>query len=290
MDTILLSVGFGLVTASILAIAAVGLSLQFGVTNFVNFAYGDYATFGAYMALLFNSHGLNIYLSMLLGGIFVGLFAVVVNRLIFRRFIDRKVKLLTLLIVTIGLSLFMQNAIQAIWGPAFQVYKAGVPNSLNIGPFILTNQQLAIIGIAVVCVLGVHAILRYTRMGKAMRAMSDNRDLAEVSGIDTNRVTDITWLLAGFLAGVAGVVFAINVSAFTPVLGSEFLFLIFAAVILGGIGRPYGAVLGALVIGISTEVAGLYIDSAYADAIAFLIMIVFLFVRPQGILASQGKV
>ncbi len=289
MDQFLLSVGFGLVTASVLAIASVGLSLQFGVTNFVNFAYGDYATLGAYMALLFNSRGMNIYLAMVIGGVLVGVFAVIVNRILFQRFIDRKVKVLTLLIVTIGLSLFMQNGIQSIWGPSFQTFQAGTPTSVSVGPFLLTNQQIVIIGVAVVCMVGVHVILRYTRIGKAMRAMSDNRDLAEVSGIDTRRVTDIAWLMAGFLAGIAGVVFAINVATFTPVLGSEFLFLIFASVILGGIGKPYGAILGAVVIGIATEVAGIYIDPAYADAVAFLLMIVILFVRPQGLFATQGK-
>lgn len=289
MDTLLLSVGFGLVTASVLAIAGVGLSLQFGVTNFVNFAYGDYATLGAYSAYMFNSRGMNIYLAMVLAGIVVGVFAVIVNRVLFQTFIDRKVKLLTLLIVTIGLSLVMQNGIQSIWGPAFQTYQAGTPTSISVGPFLFTGQQLVIMGVAVACMFGVHVILRYTRVGKAMRAMSDNTDLAEVSGIDTRRVTDITWLIVGFLAGIAGVVFAINVATFTPVLGSEFLFLIFAAVILGGIGKPYGAILGALVIGISTEVAGIYIDPAYADAVAFLLMIVILFVRPQGLFATQGK-
>jgi branched-subunit amino acid ABC-type transport system permease component len=119
--------------------------------------------------------------------------------------------------------------------------------------------------------------------------MSDNVDLAEVSGIDTDRITDVMWLITGFLAGIAGVVLAINVSAFTPLLGAFFLFLVFAVVILGGIGQPYGAMLGALVIGIVTEVAGAYMDSAYSQAIAFLIMILLLLVRPQGLFASRGR-
>lgn len=289
MSIVFLSVGFGLVTASVLAIAGVGLSLQFGVTNFVNFAYGDYATLGAYVALVLNQRGLNIYLCMLAAGIAVAVFAVIVNRLVYKRFIDRRVTLLTLLIVTIGMSLVIQNSIQSIWGAQFQTYQVTNTASQNIGPFLLTTQQIIIIGVAVACVLGVYGILNYTRIGKAMRAMSDNRELAEVSGIDTVRVTDLTWLLAGFLAGIAGVVFAINVSTFTPLLGAGFLFLVFAAVILGGIGKPYGAIMGALVIGIITEVASAYMDSAYADAMAFLVMIVLLFVRPQGLFTSEGK-
>lgn len=289
MNIVFLSIGFGLVTASVLAIAGVGLSLQFGVTNFVNFAYGDYATLGAYVALVLNQRGLNIYLCMVAAGIAVAIFAVIVNRLVYKRFIDRRVTLLTLLIVTIGMSLVIQNGIQSIWGPQFQTYQVTNPASENIGPFLLTTQQIVIIGVAALCVLGVYGILNYTRVGKAMRAMSDNRELAEVSGIDTTRITDLTWLLAGFLAGIAGVVFAINVSTFTPLLGAGFLFLVFAAVILGGIGKPYGAIMGALVIGVITEVASAYMDSAYADAMAFLVMIVLLFVRPQGLFTSEGK-
>jgi branched-chain amino acid transport system permease protein/neutral amino acid transport system permease protein len=284
-----LSVGFGLVTASVLALAGVGLSLQFGVTNFVNFAYGDYMTLGAYIALVFVDLHANLYLAMLLAGIGVGIYAVLVNRLLFKRFIDRRVKLLTLLIVTIGVSLTMQNVIQAIFGAQFQTYPVTTTTSLNVGPFLLTPQQLLIMGIAAVCLLGVHLVLSYTRMGKAMRAMSDNLDLAEASGIDTVRVTDVTWGLTGFLAGVAGVVLVLNTSTFTPIVGASFLFLVFAVVILGGIGKPYGAMLGALVIGIVTEVAGAYMDAAYADAMAFLVMIVLLFLRPQGLFSSRGR-
>lgn len=289
MSTLFLSIGFGLVTASVLALAGVGLSLQFGVTNFVNFAYGDYATLGAYFALLLNSHGMSVYLAMVIAGGGVGVFAVIVNRALFRPFLDRRVALLTLLIVSLGLSLIIQNGVQSIWGPNFQTYQVTQQTAMAIGPFLLTGQQLVIIGVTAVCLLGVYFLLQKTQTGKAMRAMSDNRDLAEISGIDTMRVTDITWLVSGFLAGLSGVVLAINVSSFTPLLGSLFLFLVFAVVIMGGIGKPYGAMLGAVVIGLVTEIAGAYMDSAYAQAIAFLVMIVLLLVRPQGLFAARGR-
>jgi branched-subunit amino acid ABC-type transport system permease component len=289
LSILLLSVGFGLVTASVLALAGVGLSLQFGVTNFVNFAYGDYATLGAYTALVLNENHVNLYVAMVVAGAVVALFAALMNRILFQRVLRRRVKLIILLIVTMGMSLAIQNLLQTIFGASFQTYTVASQTTLQIGPFLLTAQQLIIILVSVVCMLGVHVILTQTRIGKAMRAMSDNPDLAEASGIDTARVTDFTWLLTGFLAGVAGVVLAINTSTFTPTLGASFLFLVFAVVILGGIGRPYGAMLGALVIGIATEVAGAYMDSAYADAFAFLIMIVLLFFRPQGLFATKGK-
>ena len=289
MSILWLSIGFGLVTASVLAIAGVGLSLQFGVTNFVNFAYGDYGTLGAYIALVANEHGINIYLSMLIAGLVVAVFAALVNRLVFKHFIDKRVKLVILLVVTIGVSLVIEYSLQSIFGAQFQSYTITSPNPMQIGPFLLTSGQLAIIGIAVVCMAGVHLLLSRTRVGKAMRAMSDNPALAEASGIDTQRITDLTWLVVGFLAGIAGVVLAMNTSTFTPLLGSFFLMLLFAVVILGGIGKPYGAMLGALVIGVVTEVAGAYINAAYQDAIAFLIMIVLLLLRPQGLFTSRGR-
>lgn len=289
MDTILLSVGFGLVTASILAIAGMGLSLQFGVTNYVNFAAGDYATLGAYVALTLNREGVGIWLSLIVAGAFVALFAVAMNRLIFKRLIDRRYQLLILFVVTLGVSITLQNSLQAIFGAGFQVYSVESETPMTIGPFLLGVQQLMIIGIAIVSMIGVHVILRYTRLGKAMRAMSDSHDLAEASGIDTVRVTDVTWLIAGFLAGISGVVLALNIATFTPTLGAQFLLLVFAAVILGGIGRPYGAMLGAIVLGVTSEVAAAWIPTAYVFAMAFLLMIALLFLRPQGLLSARGK-
>lgn len=289
LSLILLSVGFGLVTASVLAIGSVGLSLQFGVTNFVNFAYGDYATLGAYIALVLNKGGLPIWLAGLGAGLFLAVFAMLINRLLFQRVIARGRKLLILFVVTLGVSITLQNTLQAIFGPGFQVYDVPFDPPATLGPFLMTAQQLVIIGIAVGCMLGIHGILRYTRLGKAMRAMSDNRDLAEASGIDTVRVTDVTWLLTGFLAGITGAILALNVGAFTPTLGTQFLLLFFAAVIVGGIGRPYGAMLGAVIIGVSTELAAAMISTAYVYAIAFIVMIALLFVRPQGLLPARGK-
>lgn len=289
MSNLLLSIGFGLVTASVLALAGIGLSLQFGVTNFVNFAHGDYATLGAYLALVLTTAGLGIWVSMVLAGVLVALFAVLVNRLVYRQLIERRYKLLILFVVTLGVSITLQNTLQAIFGSRFQVYDVPVEVPLALGPFLLSVQQLVFIAIAVGCMVTIHLVLRYTRLGKAMRATSDNRDLAEASGIDTVRVTDATWLISGFLTGMAGVVLALNLSTFTPSLGANFLLLVFAAVILGGIGRIYGAMLGALVIGVTTEMAAAWLATAYVYAIAFLVLIVLLFVRPQGLLPAQGK-
>lgn len=286
-----MGIGFGLITASVLALAAVGLTLQFGVTNFVNFAYGEMLTIGAYFAFVMNTvlH-LNIWLGMLIAAALTGVVSLLINVFVIQPFVRRKSPLIILLVVTIGLSLFLENGIQAIWGPEFKQYSISIGTPVHVGPLILTWQQIIIILIAVAAMTGIHILLKYSRIGKAMRAMSDNPELAKISGINTTRITNLTWLLSGFLAGLAGVVLAMNVNSFTPALGSEFLFIIFAAVILGGIGRPYGAMLGALVIGLAMEESASFMDSAYKTVVAFMILVLLLLFRPQGILPSRGRV
>ena len=290
MHLIVLAVGFGLVTASVLALASVGLTLQFGVTNYVNFAFGEFLTVGAYLAWIANVQlHLSIWLAALIGAVGMGVVALILNRLILQPFVDRGSPLLYLLIVTFGLSLIMSNGVLAIWGPGFQHY--AVPSSqapLNLGAFLLTPTQLVIIAVACVAMVGVHVLLTRTKLGKAMRAMSDNADLARVSGIDTGRVTAFTWFLSGGLAGLAGVVLGLNITAIQPTFGGEILFVIFAAVILGGIGSPYGAMLGALVIGIVTEVSAVWLSS-YKNDIAFAVLILVLLLRPNGLIRSVGK-
>jgi branched-subunit amino acid ABC-type transport system permease component len=143
-------------------------------------------------------------------------------------------------------------------------------------------------GIAVVLMLAVHTLLKATRLGKSMRAMSDNPTLAMTSGIDTKRITTITWFLSGGLAGVAGTVLGISEGNLTPASGELFLFVIFAAVILGGIGSIYGAMAGAVVIGLATEISAAFINPAYKLDIAFVALILTLLIRPSGLIARPG--
>jgi branched-subunit amino acid ABC-type transport system permease component len=284
-----LSFGFGLITASVLALAAVGLSLQFGVTNYINFAYGEFLTLGAYLAWTLSHIGINIYLSAAIATVLMGVFAVLLNQFLLKPFTKKGVPLLFLLVVTFGLSLFLSNLILAIWGPNFKSLDVLRETPHAIGPFLFTTGQLVIITIALVVMGGIHLLLTRTEIGKAMRAMSDNVDLAQVSGIDTDRITSFTWLLSGCLAGLAGIVLVINITSFLPSLGGEFLFVIFAAVILGGVGSPYGAMLGALVIGLATEMSAVLINSAYKNDVAFALLILTLLLRPQGIIRMAGK-
>lgn len=290
MSVFVLSIGFGLITASVLALAAVGLSLHFGVTNYINFAYGEFLTIGAYLAWTLNRGlHLNFWISLLIGAVLVGAFGVLVNRLVLQPFVNRGKPLLFLLIVTFGLSLILSNAVLAVWGSDFRSFDVGRQMPSHLGPFLFTTNQLLIIAVAIVAMLAVYVVLTRTKVGKAMRAMSDNADLARVSGIDTNRVTTFTWLLSGTLAGLAGIVLALNITSFQPAFGGEFLFVIFAAVILGGVGSPYGAMLGALVVGLVTEMSAVVINGAYKADVAFAVLILMLLLRPQGIIRMAGK-
>ena len=290
MNSFTLSVGFGLVTASILALAAMGLTLQFGVTNFVNFAYGDFLTLGAYLSWVANVklHA-NIWVALVLGSLGTGVIAALIGRFLLGPFARRFRNLFYVMIVTFGLSLILLNLIQAIWGANYLQYGVKVENPLHLGPFLLSTDQLIIVAIGVGAMLVVHLLLTRTKLGKAMRAMSDDPSLAMVSGINTRAITTFTWFLTGTLAGLAGTVLGLNISSITPAMGETFLFVIFAAVILGGIGRPYGAMLGALVIGLATEISAIVINAAYKLDVAFVLLVIVLLIRPQGLLAVRGK-
>lgn len=287
---LLLSIGFGLVTASVLALASVGLTVQFGVTNYVNFAYGAFLTVGAYLTWQLSAGwGLNFVLAGAIASLGMGGVAVATERFVLRGFTRGGSALFFLLIVTFGLSLVLDNAIQAIWGSDYHLFSIPSAQPLHIGPFLLTTYQVVIIGIAVAAMFSIHLLLTRTTLGKAMRAMSDDSALASVSGIDTQRITMATWFLSGFLAGLAGVALAVTTASFQPSFGDDFLFIIFAAVILGGIGQPYGAMLGALIIGVATEVSAVIIPAQYKGVVAFALLVIMLLVRPQGLIPTRGK-
>jgi branched-subunit amino acid ABC-type transport system permease component len=287
---LLQAVGFGLATASIVALAAVAVSLQVSVTNFFNFAFGDFMTCGAYVAWSANQAGVNFYLAVLLGGVAVGVLGVLANYLVFRPFMRRGVRPVTLLIAGVGLSFLVQNTLVLIWSPEPRRFSLNLGNAMRLGPFLLTPGDLIMIGASAGLLLLLHVMLSYTTLGKAMRATSNNIDLARSCGIDSDRVISLTWFIAGLLTAVAGVGLVLQESTLSPTSGFTELFVIFGAVILGGIGRPYGAMLGALVVGVLTEVAGAYMNAAYKTSIAFGVVVVLLLFRPHGLVKARGLI
>ena len=286
-----LSVGFGFVTASVLTISSVGLSLQFGITNYINFAYGDFMALGAYFTYVLNAEffHLTIWLALVGGSLLMGILAVILNHFLLSPFARRFNKTFYVMIVTFGLSLIILNVIYSIWGPDVRTYAMPLEHVVHVGPFLLTRDQIIVMFVAIFLMLAIHVMLKTTRLGKSMRAMSDNTTLAMTSGIDTRRITTITWFLSGTMAGLAGSVLGITEGNLTPAAGELFLFVIFAAVIVGGVGSIYGAMAGAVLIGMATEVSAAFINPEYKLDVAFVILILTLLFRPSGLFARPGK-
>jgi len=283
----LASVGFGLVTASVLAIAAVGFTLQFGVTDVLNLAYGAIMIFGAFLAYLVNENGVSVWLGLLVSIAACSAGSVLLNAVIYTPFQRRGVDPITMVIVSLGVTLIVEFGVEAVAGGVPVSYTMSNGPTFSVGGLSLTGVQLVIMAIAVATMAGVHVLLRYTKLGKAMRATAANRNLARNCGIRTGRVITATWALTGALCGLAGTVFAIDAGSFDATSTDVFLVLILAAVFLGGPGQPYGAMLGALVIGLATEVSAVFIPADYKYVIAFVVLLIMLGVRPTGLLGER---
>jgi neutral amino acid transport system permease protein len=273
----------GLALGSVYAIGAVGLTLVYGILKLVNFAHGDFLTFGAFMAFLVNvTWGAPLVVAALFAIVMTALLGVVFERVMWGPMRARKAGLLQLLLMSIGLAFLIRYSIQYAWGTEIRtldVNRFAVVEflGLRIGR---TEMIVIVVGFAVLLAVGV--MLRYTLLGKRMRALADNLDLAETSGIDTSRVILYTWLFAGGLAGLAGVL-AGAVTDVRPELGFGLLLAIFAAVVLGGIGDVFGALTAGIVLGVLIEWSTLFIEFRWKIAIGFAVLIIVLIVRPQGI-------
>ena len=283
------AIGFGIVTAAVMALAAVGFTVQFGVTNILNLAYGDVMTAAAFVAYVSHSAGLNPWWGMVFGGLFGAVFSVLLNRFLYRPFIRRGARLFTMIIVTIAVSLIVQNGLQAIFGTEFSSAGISAGATERVLGMVFTTSQLIVVVIAAVALAALHGLLRYTRLGKAMRATASDPALARNCGVQTNRVVDGAWLLSGLLCGLAGVALVTELGSFDSTTGSAFLVPVIAAAVLGGVGHPYGAMLGALVVGLASELAATYWDPTYKDVVAFGVLIAVLLIRPQGIFAEVAS-
>jgi branched-chain amino acid transport system permease protein/neutral amino acid transport system permease protein len=283
----LASIGFGLVTASVLAIASVGFTLQFGVTDVLNLAFGAIMILGAFVAYWVNENGLSVWLGLLLAVAACAVASVLLNSVVYTPFQRRGASPITMVIVSLGMTLIIEFGLAALVGGVGVSYTMGNGPTFQAGGLILTGVQIVIMAIAVAAMAGVHVLLRYTKLGKAMRATAANRTLARNCGIRTGRVITATWALTGALCGLAGTVFAMDAGSFSATSTDVFLVLILAAVFLGGPGQPYGAMLGALIIGLATEVSAVFIPADYKYVIAFVALLVMLGVRPTGLLGER---
>lgn len=294
---------YGLVSGSILSLGGIGVSLTYSILGFSNFAHGDTMALGAYLALALVSvlagwgftskpfgplsFGFEFVLALLFAMLFTAVAMILLDRLLYRRL--RGANRITLMIATVGIALALRNAIQFVWGPQPLYYSAKIQLARPI-PWLgvrIKPDQVFIIAVAVLLAVLLHLFLRYTKIGKAMRATSDNPTLAQVTGINTERVILWTWAIGASLAAVAGVLTGIENKFITPELGWHMLLSIFAAVILGGLGNPYGAILGGIIVGVSEEVSTAFVSTGYKPAVAFGILILMLLVKPNGLLGRR---
>ncbi len=272
----------GLAVGSIIALAAIGLTLTYGILRLSNFAHGDFMTLGAYLTLLVNTAGLNIWLSMLLGAGLTVIAVLLSEKLIWSPMRTRRASSTTLIIISIGLALFLRNGIILVWGGGNQSYNLPVSEALPVLGLRIAYYDIVVTVLAVVAIVALHYLLQKTRIGKAMRAVADDIDLARVTGINVDRVVIWTWMIAGSLTALSGSMLGL-VEAVRPNMGWFLILPLFAAVILGGIGNPYGAIAGAIVIGIAQEVSTYWLPTEYKLGVALVMMVLVLLFRPQGI-------
>lgn len=274
----------GLVVGIFFALGAVGLTLVYGVLRLVNFAQGDMMTLGAYLLVAAQAVGLPFIVGTGVAIVGVALLATVLELVMWRPMRKKGAGLFHLFVMSLGLAFLLRYLIQFVAGSNTRPLGVDVISSVSFGEFRIgrTNLFMALAGAAIIVGLGV--VLRITSLGRQVRAVSDSSDLAETTGIDSTRIVRVIWLLSGGLAGLAGVLYGSSLGAVSPQFGYEVVLTLFAAMIIGGIGNAYGALLGGIVIGLTQEWSTLVIDPSLKVAVGFALMIVVLILRPQGLL------
>jgi len=282
----------GLNFGLMLGLAAVGLSLVFGTTGLSNFAHAEMVTFGALIAwFLGASLGLPIYVAIILAIVFSALFGLVMDVGLWRPLRRKGLGTVQLMIVSIGLSLALRYIFQFfIGGGTLQLPGSNSPEIKLFGAVSLTVIDIVSMGISIVVIAAFAVWLLFTRIGKATRAISDNPSLAAASGINVDRVVRIVWIMAAGLAGLAGVLYAYYRPGLKWDMGAQILLLVFAAVTLGGLGTAFGALVGALVVGILVEISSLWIPADLKYVGALVVLILILLFRPQGILGRRERI
>ncbi|MEJ2730017.1 MAG: branched-chain amino acid ABC transporter permease [Deltaproteobacteria bacterium] len=296
---------YGIVFGSIIALGAIGLTLVFGIIRFANFAHGDLMTSGAYLALFMVSgvlswigvpdtnfgplsFGWRMLIAFPVSMFIVGCLAIASDRILYRKLRKNNSGAVMLAISSLGVAFIIRMLILIFWGADSLFYRPGLlrpaiqfPLGIKIRP-----DQILILFVVFALVVLLHLYMQKTKMGKAMRATADNMELALVSGIDTERVIILTWAIGGALAAAGGILYGIDVQVHAY-MGWNFLIPLFAATILGTIGNVYGALVGGLIIGVIQQISTAFLLPTYKPAVAFMVMIIILLVRPKGIFGGK---
>jgi branched-chain amino acid transport system permease protein/neutral amino acid transport system permease protein len=298
---------YGIVLGSIISLGAIGITLIYGILRFGNFAHGDLMTAGAYLAFFLVSgpltwigvsdttfgplsFGWRMLVAFPIAVLAVGGIAILLDRALYQNLRRKGAGRVTLSMAALGASFIIRMGVLIIWGADYKFYRPGLirpaielPGGIKIRP-----DQIFILILVALLVIGLHLFLKKSRMGKAMRATSDNMELARLSGIEIQKVIYLTWGIGGALSAAAGILYGIDVQLH-PGMGWNFLIPLFAAAILGGLGNVYGALVGGLVIGLAQQMSTAFLTPTYKPAVAFIIMIVLLLIRPQGIFGRSSR-
>lgn len=279
------------VTGSIYVLISIGLTMVYRVLKFANFSHAELVTFGAYMAYIVNvSLGMDIFYGALAAFFLTGAMGIATDRLVFKKLRNKGSNVISMMIASIGIGLILRQSIQEKWGPN-QIWYDIETRTFDIFGGSITEMQVYIIFFSIALILILHFMFTGTKLGKAMRGVSDNPQLAMASGIDTEKILLWVWFIGGGLAGIAGVFRGAD-TRLVPLLGWELILSAFAVVILGGIGSFYGAILAAYILGFAENfgvsiLSDLSISTGYRPAIAFFILIIVLILRPSGIMGKK---
>ena len=279
----------GIIAGSIYALFAVGLTMVYGVFRFINFAHGELIALGAYLALLFTQtlFSLPIYYAVLPALVLTIAIGLAQERYVYRPL--RHGNRISLLIASIGLSYLLRNAIRIIWGSDLMTYGLKPTRGLAFAGLSITGTQISMMVAAVLFLGGLYFLFTRTMLGKSLRAVADNMELAAIMGINMKRVSLAVWSLASVFAGVGGILLALDTSL-EPLMGLTNMIKAFAAMLLGGAGNVWGALLGGLFIGIAENVGVAFVSPGYKDFISFAIIILVLLFRPKGLFGILGGV
>jgi branched-chain amino acid transport system permease protein/neutral amino acid transport system permease protein len=286
MEYLLQSILNGILAGCIYALFAMGLTLIYGVLNFVNFAHGELIMWGAYFLYLLMEKpiGLPLPLAIVPALFLTMILGLGTDRFVFKTL--RQANRLTLLIASLGLSFLLRNGAQFFWGAEIRTYGFEIKRGMRFWGVSITSNQVAIIIASVICITLLYLLFYRSRLGKSMRAVSDSLELARVVGINSKRTIQFTWIIASILAGLGGILLALDTNL-QPGMGLINLVKAFAATLLGGVGNLWGALLGGIVIGLAENLGVLVISPGYKDAIAFGIMVMMLLIKPSVLFRSQ---
>ena len=288
MHFLIPAVGFGIASGVIIALGALGFTLQFGLSDTLNIAYGAFVTAAAFLGYFFIRLGVNVWITMVIVSLLTGILSIAYYEFLLRGLIRRGLRFGGLVIATLAAGIVIEYVVVFISGPQALSYGNETGRTLRLWEITLSSTQVVLIVVSAALMLGLHLVLSLTTLGRMMRATAVNRTLARSCGIRTEWVTRGVWGISGILCGCTGVALAMTTVAFDFTVGSTFLISMIAAAVVGGIGQPYGAMFGGLVIGLTEQISAAYWNPSYSDVVAFGLLIVVLLIRPRGLFSVEA--